>query len=262
MSFTGKSIYSCGSMILEGAEDVSDIVKIISPYEAPLLDYLGDAKRLATADRHEWDGGSNWVARFVEEVHVPAISADHDEELDYQKQEAVQRLLRCLEYAVVRGDGRMRGILSMIQTNVFRPDDNWPIFPDDRQLTEKQLKTLIRHILDQQDRRLDTIVVSRYQKRLINSFIVLGPQGKPNTSYAKVTKAYEIDGDSLCVILCRSVPADTVLLLDSTKIDVVPKVDASFRYRKHSKTSGDIVGEYTLELRDESAHGMITGLAH
>ena len=38
----------------EIAEDVSDIIGIVSPHETPLLDLLGDAKRPAISTTHEW----------------------------------------------------------------------------------------------------------------------------------------------------------------------------------------------------------------
>ncbi len=54
MSFTGKATYSAGSTLPEIAEDVSDIIGIVSPFETPLLDHLGDPHRVATSTRHEW----------------------------------------------------------------------------------------------------------------------------------------------------------------------------------------------------------------
>jgi hypothetical protein len=42
MAFTGKATYSAGTTLPELAEDVSDLIGIISPYETPLLDALGD----------------------------------------------------------------------------------------------------------------------------------------------------------------------------------------------------------------------------
>jgi hypothetical protein len=54
MAFTGKATYSAGTTLPELAEDVSDLIGIISPYETPLLDALGDPMREATSTRHEW----------------------------------------------------------------------------------------------------------------------------------------------------------------------------------------------------------------
>lgn len=54
MPFTGKATYSAGVDLPELAEDVSDVIGLISPFETPLLDRLGDAKRAATSTQHEW----------------------------------------------------------------------------------------------------------------------------------------------------------------------------------------------------------------
>ena len=54
MPFTGKASYSAGAILPELAEDVADIIGIVSPYETPLLDHLGDPQRAATSTIHEW----------------------------------------------------------------------------------------------------------------------------------------------------------------------------------------------------------------
>ena len=47
MAFTGKATYTAGATLPEIAEDVGDIIGIVSPFETPLLDVLGDPM-----DRH------------------------------------------------------------------------------------------------------------------------------------------------------------------------------------------------------------------
>ena len=54
MPFTGKATYSAGAALPEIAEDVSDIIGLVSPFETPLLDHLGDPQRSATSTIHEW----------------------------------------------------------------------------------------------------------------------------------------------------------------------------------------------------------------
>ena len=54
MSFTGKATYSAGTTLPELAEDVSDVIAIVSPYETPLLNALGDPLREARSTNHEW----------------------------------------------------------------------------------------------------------------------------------------------------------------------------------------------------------------
>ena len=53
MPFTGKATYDAPNLA-EIAEDVSDILGIVSPYETPLLNHLGDAPRAANSTIHEW----------------------------------------------------------------------------------------------------------------------------------------------------------------------------------------------------------------
>ncbi len=54
MPFTGKTSYAGGTDLPEIVEDVSDVVGIVTPFETPLLDHLGDPKRSAMSTVHEW----------------------------------------------------------------------------------------------------------------------------------------------------------------------------------------------------------------
>jgi hypothetical protein len=63
MSFSGKATYGAGVDLPEIAEDVSDIIGLVSPFETPLLAHLGDGKRPAFSTVHEW----------VEDTLLPAL---------------------------------------------------------------------------------------------------------------------------------------------------------------------------------------------
>lgn len=52
-SFSGKAVYGSG-MFDNLAEDVSDIISMISPYETPFLNLIGDADKEADNVLHEW----------------------------------------------------------------------------------------------------------------------------------------------------------------------------------------------------------------
>ena len=224
---------------------------------------------------------SNWTQIFASGVRVSgsdlavrklAVS----DELDYQKQERLRELLRDLENTLVNGvcpsaDAQgsatvrrtMQGILPSITTNVFNPGLDG--FPADGSLTEEQLNLALRRIWDNSSARIDTIVVGGSQKRRINSFIATGrAYGAADTTYRNLVSMYESDFGVCRVILCRSVPADTVLLLDSSRIDVLPLAGRSFHYKPLASTgdfeAGEIIGEYTVEFRNEIAHGRIAGL--
>jgi hypothetical protein len=112
---------------------------------------------------------------------------------------------------------------------------------------------------------VDTIVVNGYQKRRINSFVSASRSyAATDVAYRDLVAVYESDFGVCRLILCRAVPADTVLLLDSSRVNVVPLIGRSFHYKPLASTgdyeAGEVIGEYTLELRNESAHGIIRGL--
>ena len=75
---------------------------------------------------------------------------------------------------------------------------------------------------------------------------------------------YESDFGVCRVILSRWVPSDSILLLDSSRISVMPLQGRSFAFKPLAQTgdatAGQVVGEYTLEFKNENAHGIIRGL--
>ncbi len=387
MPFTGKATYSAGVTLPELAEDVSDIIGLVSPFETPLLDHLGDPQRAAHATVHEWledellpntdvidDGaisnglsettfdvanpdrfrigdqiqirgsrevmlvtGINSVtltvvrgyggttpesitdgdvihilgnaalegddaptARFTNRVrkanytqiftasvsvsgsHLAARKVALADEMDYQKQERLRELLRDLENCVINGVApatnpqgsasvrrTLKGIIPFITTNRFTNGSNG--FPagtgtSNNQLSEEQINTALRAIWEQSAGTVDTIVVNGTQKRRINSFIMSNRSyDSRDTRFRDMVSVYESDFGICRVVLSRWVPADMVLLLDSSRIDVLPLAGRSFHFKKLAATgdseSGQIIGEYTLELRNENAHGLIQGLA-
>lgn len=374
MPFSGKATYSAGSTLPEIAEDVSDVIGIVSPYETPLLDHLGDPQRSATSTIHEWledallpntDTVAESVAdsdtsfdvdhsdRFQvgdqvqaegsrEVIFVTAISADTltvargyggttaaaiadntalrilgnaalegddapttrftnrtrklnytqiftagvevsgsqlaarqlalADEMDYQKQERLRELVRDLENCVVNGAANtsgnpmgdaatrrtMRGIIPSLSTHLTDAGDN--------ALTEATLNTALRNIWEQSNGPIDTIVVSGTQKRAINGFVTASRGfGAGTERFKDLVSVYESDFGVCRVVLSRWVPRDTVLLLDSSRIDVLPLSGRSFQYKPLASTgdseTGQVLGEYTLELRNENAHGLIRNLA-
>jgi hypothetical protein len=80
-----------------------------------------------------------------------------------------------------------------------------------------------------------------------------------------MVSAYESDFGVAKVILTRWMPQDSVLLLDSSRLSVLPLTGRSFGYRDLGATgdaaAGQIVGEYTLEMRNENAHAVLRGLS-
>lgn len=381
MAFTGKATYSAGATLPEIVEDVSDLVGIVSPFETPLLDALGDPQRAAMSTHHEWledallpnkdtlaatpadpdadttlevdhaqyfrvgdqikvegdlelmlvtgvdtqagtidvargYGGTtpenvaendvicilgnaalegagadearftsrqrkgNWTQIFTKTVLVSGgdLAVRHHavaDEIDYQKQERLRELLRDLGNTVLNGaapaasqegSGTVRrtmdGILSRLASNVFVPGAGG--FPSGS-LDEAMLNTALRLVWETSSGNVDLIVVNGSQKRQISSFTSTYQRYAPEeTAFRNVVGVYESDFGVQRVVLSRWVPADCVLLLDSSRVAVLPLAGRSFHYKPLAVTGdfekGELIGEYTLELRNEAAHGLIRGL--
>jgi hypothetical protein len=64
--------------------------------------------------------------------------------------------------------------------------------------------------------------------------------------------------------MSRWVPQDKILLLDSSRIHVMPLSGRSFHFKPLASTGdsdvGQVIGEYTLEMRNENAHAVLEGL--
>ena len=389
MAFTGKASYGAGAGLPELVEDVSDIIGIVSPFETPLLDHLGDAKRSSMSTVHEWVedallpnkgqlnqasfspnpesaatltvdeaslfrvgdlvrpgesgevmmvvaviGGSQQIAvvrgygatsaatlsddmsltilgnaalegddapdaRFTnrsrQSNYTQIFTAGVDvsgslqasraygiaDEVDYQKQERMRELLRDLENCVINGvapvsDGQgsgtvrrsMNGLIHSMQTNLFEP--GLAGIPDGDgagdELNEEILNAALKQIWDQSSGSIDTIVVGGAQKRKINAFATGSRAYLPNDQvYSDMIGVYESDFGMCRVVMSRWVPSDAVMLLDSTRVSVLPMQGRSFHYKPLASTgdsiSGQVIGEYTVEMKNENAHGLVTGLS-
>lgn len=201
------------------------------------------------------------------------------DEVDYQKQERMRELLRDLENTVIngvapastpQGSGTVRrtmnGIIHSIETNIFQPGAGG--MPDGASgaLDEELLNAALRAIWEQSSGVVDTIVCGGAQKRRINAFATGARAYLPeDTRYADMVSVYESDFGVARVILSRWAPPDAVLLLDSSRVGVLPLQGRSFHYKPLAATgdsvSGQVIGEYTLEFRNENAHGVLRGLA-
>lgn len=204
------------------------------------------------------------------------------DEVDYQKQERMRELLRDLENCVIngvapasagQGSGTVRrsmnGIVRSISTNVFMPGVGG--IPDgagtgEDQLSEGVLNAALKRIWDNSSGSVDTIVVGGAQKRRINGFATGSRAYLPDDQvYSDMISVYESDFGVCRVLMSRWVAPDSVLLLDSSRIGVMPLQGRSFHFKPLAATgdsiSGQVIGEYTLEFKNENAHGVISGLA-
>jgi len=389
MAFTGKASYAAGADLPELVEDVSDIIGIVSPFETPLLDHLGDAKRAAMSTVHEWiedallpnkgrvnqtvfnpdpqteasitvddvsvfqvgdlvrpgesgevmlvagvvvgsslivvarayggtvaatlvnnmeltilgnaalEGDDAPAARFTNrsrknnftQIFTAGLDVSGSlqasraygiaDEVDYQKQERMRELLRDLENCVINGvapvsDGQgssavrrsMNGIVHSMQTNLFVPGQGGIPVGDGAgsdELNEAVLNAALKGIWDQSNGSVDTIVVGGAQKRKINGFATGSRAYLPDDqTFSDLISVYESDFGVCRVVMSRWVPSDSVLLLDSSRVSVLPMQGRSFHYKPLAATgdsiSGQMIGEYTVEFKNENAHGLVTGL--
>ena len=197
-------------------------------------------------------------------------------EMDYQKQERLRELIRDLENIVINGGQAdsnpqgsggvrrtMNGIVQQINTNVFKVGDAG--LPEGDVLDEEKLNYVLRNIWENSNSGVDTIVVNGYQKRQINSFLD-GSRlyGSDDRKYSSLVSYYESDFGVCRVVLSRWMPRDMVLFLDSSRVSVLPLAGRSFHFKPLASTgdyeSGQLIGEYTLEMKNEQAHGYLRGL--
>ncbi|UCE49948.1 MAG: DUF5309 family protein [Phycisphaerales bacterium] len=382
MAFTGKATYSAGTTLPELAEDVSDLIGIISPYETPLLEALGDPMREATSTHHDWledellpnkdaiddstytdpstdttfvvDHGSRFRvgdqiqvegseelmlvtgistntltvvrgyagttsenladnqvinilgnaalegserpgARFtnrarcgnytqiftatveVSGTDVAASQLGLADEMDYQKQERLRELLRDLESTVINGgqpasspEGSgsvrrsMKGVIQHLGTNVFHTGDSG--FPTGTDLDEAKINYVLRKIWETSSGNVDMIAVGGFQKRKINGFCSESRSyGANDTTFTDMISVYESDFGVCRIVTSRWLPQDAVLLLDSSRVRVLPLAGRSFHFKPLASGGdyecGELIGEYTLEFRNEAAHGIIRDLS-
>ena len=382
MAFTGKATYLSGVTLPELVEDVSDLIEIMSPYETPLLDALGNPLREASSTHHEWledellpnkdavndgtftdpdadtqfvvDNGSRFRAgdqvqiegsselmlvtavngdtltvvrgyagttaenladnqvinilgnaalegddkpwaRFtnrkrsgnytqiftaaveVSGTDVAASKLGLADEMDYQKQERLRELIRDLENTVINGGPptsnpqgsdtvrrSMKGIVRHLQANIF--ETGMSSFPTGEDLDEAKINHALRQIWANSNGNIDLIVVGGFQKRRINSFVSSSRSyAAGDTKFSDLVNIYESDFGVCRIVTTRWMPQDAALLLDSSRISVLPLAGRSFHFKPLASSGdyecGELIGEYTVELKNEAAHGIIRGLS-
>lgn len=200
-----------------------------------------------------------------------------DDEMDFQKQERLRELLRDLENTVLNGgkpgsypEGSssvrrtMKGIIQHLSTNAFHTGDSG--FPSGTALDETKVNYVLRKIWENSNGQVDLIVVGGFQKRKINSFCTASrAYGANDTTYTDMVSLYESDFGVCKIVTTRWMPQDAALFLDSSRISVPPLAGRSFHFKPLASGGdyecGEIIGEYTLELKNEGAHGLIRDLS-
>lgn len=223
---------------------------------------------------------TNWTQIFSATVEVSGSELavrqlGVADEMDWQKQLRLRELMRDLENSVINGRSpasgqqgsptvrrTMNGILASLASNLFVKGESG--FNNDETFSEAALNEALRAIWKSSNGHVDLIVVNGREKRAINGFVASNRRFTSETeTFKDMVSVYESDFGLCRVVLSRHVPQGKVLLLDSSRIDVLPLAGRSFAYKPLAVTgdraAGQIVGEYTLELRNENAHGVISG---
>jgi len=199
------------------------------------------------------------------------------DEMDYQKQERLRELIRDLENTVVNGglpasnpEGSgtarrsMKGIIQHLSTNVFHTGDSG--FPSGTDLDETKVNYVLRNIWDNSNGNVDLIIVGGFQKRKINAF-TSGSRSYAagETTFTDMISIYESDFGICRIVTTRWMPQDAALFLDSSRVNVLPLAGRSFHFKPLASGGdyecGELIGEYTLELKNEAAHGLIRDLS-
>jgi hypothetical protein len=279
---------------------VANVLTVVRRYGGTPASTLTNTLRLTILGNAALEGADATIVRFTNRVRrsnftqifsgavevsgtMQAVRAyGVQDEIDFQKQERMRELLRDLENCVINGAApsstpqgsttvrrSMNGIVRQIATNQFVPSVNG--FPAGggagTDLNENLINAAMRIAWEQSQGRIDTIVVGGFQKRRINQFVasVARNYTPRETRVSELVSAYESDFGVARIVVSRWMPADTVLLLDSSRIQVMPLRGRSFHFKPLAATgdytSGQVVGEYTLEFMNESAHALIRGLS-
>lgn len=187
---------------------------------------------------------------------------------NYERQKKQLELALQLEKAVINGieyeNGQirqMRGIRSFITANVDNANGN--------ALSLEMINTLAQKVYDAggfQTGGRYVLVVPAKQKRAISAL----REDKLQVTQAENVRGQVVDMivtdfGQFEVVLNNNLSADELFLLDANRISIRPLNGREFFHKfmgeKGDYTVGMIVGEYTLEFRQEKAHGRIKGLA-
>jgi hypothetical protein len=185
-------------------------------------------------------------------------------EYEHQKTLRLKECLWELERCVLRGTTpgttdvgsdtvrrSMQGIMHWFSTNASNASS--------ATMDRDTLDGHIQSAWDNGARNMNLLMVNSFQKRKISTFVTpvthYGPQ---DNIIRNVVGKYETDFGAMDVMLNHNVPTDEVWGLDTDLIKVLPLQGRAFGHELLGKTGdavkGEIVGEYTIELRNEAAH--------
>lgn len=224
------------------------------------------ARSLAFNYTQIFSKGVNLTSTALAIEHA-GISAEDDYQIDLRLRE----LKRELDRAVIMGVrapsdvgpsvyGTMGGLIYF--TTVVNTENH---VSTAETLTPSVLNNLIKKCWDK-GLNPNTIIVGGVQKQKIATFDQEYRRTTLDSRRAGFTVEQFISdlGITLDVIVDRWVPNDTVIVLDKSRVKIMPLRNRSFALEKLAKTGDSedwqIVGEYTLEFRNADAAAIHTNL--
>lgn len=187
------------------------------------------------------------------------------DEFTYQQQQRIREALRDLEKAVVLGilSGNtigtatarrtLKGLRSTLATNAQSVGAT---------LTESWLGNSIKSAWDQGGTDVDIILAGVNYKRLIDQYNASRKLvNNEDAKYSNLVTEYESTFGVMKVVLSRWMPSSECLILSSQRIKVLPLQGRSFQFKEVASQGdsrkGMILGEYTLEVRNEEGMARI-----
>ncbi len=188
-------------------------------------------------------------------------------EMDHQRAQRLKEIVRDLEKTVIRGKTSgnsigsatarrsMRGVLDYITTNITTLGSAGA-------LTTDLLTTAIKDPWDAGATDLDLIVADSLFKQQIDSFNATRVDVvNLDERFHNRVSIFQSTYGNHAVMLNRWMPANSLMIVSTDRIKVVPLAGRSFQFRQVSRT-GDaekamIVGEYTVEVLNEEGMAQV-----
>jgi hypothetical protein len=191
-----------------------------------------------------------------------------NDEFDYQMQQRLREALRDLEKAVINSiltgntigsataRRTMKGLRQSITTNVQSVAS--------ANLNESWLGNTLKMAWSNGGTDIDTLVCGVNHKRIIDTFnssrkMIANEENK----FSNLVSEYESTFGLMRVVLCRWMPSDETLVLASQRVKVLPLNNRSFMFKEVASQGdsrkGMIIGEYTLEVRNEEGLSRLVG---
>jgi hypothetical protein len=196
------------------------------------------------------------VSGTMESVGKYGVDSEYDLQVQKKTREALRDLERAIVLSILSGSTlgsatntrTMKGIRNFLSTN------NNSIGT----LTESWLGNVIKSAWDNGGTDIDLLVVDTNWKRIVDSWNSTRVRVvNMETTFRNEVTEYTGTFGTQRVLMSRWMPPNSLLALSVRRVKVVPLKGRSFRAEEIAKTGdsrkGMVIGEYTLEIRNEEA---------